>query len=219
METMIKSKEFTHGVYEIGWRYHQDEFGVYWYNYSDVINVIELKWKVACKLYNEFLKDDEKFTFEDCNNEFHEFNLTNFISSDGFDRLLQHENERNNKIRKIKLEMDCKEYVDELKHEIDNLQRLVNEPIMDFNKIGDSVDRLWHMKSVQQGIGLDFEKEELLEDIRNEVYSLDYIDAVDVIFEMKKKPGTDDPEIRELLYQKHKGQESTCPSWLKEVIR
>ena len=219
METMIKSKEFMHGMYEIGWRYHQDEMGVYWYNFSDVVDVIKLKWKEACKLYEEFLSDDEKFTFEDCNNEFYEYNPSDFISSDGFDRLLQHENERNNKIRKIKLEMECKEFDDDLKQEVDNLQRLVNEPLMDFNKIGHSVDKLWHMKSVQQGMGLNPEKEELLEDIRDEVYSFDDIDAIDLIIEMKKKPEADNHELREILYQRHKGQESTCPSWLKEIIR
>lgn len=219
METMIKSKEFVHGMYEIGWRYHQDETGVYWYNYSDVIDVIQLKWKEACKLYEEFLKDNEKFTFEDCNNAHYNYVETQFISSDGFDRLLQHENERNNKIRKIKLEMECKEFDDDLKQEVDNLQRLVNEPLMDFNKIGHSVDKLWHMKSVQQGMGLNPEKEELLEDIRDEVYSFEDIDAIDLIFEMNKKPGADNQELREILYQRHKGQESTCPSWLKDVIR
>lgn len=218
METIIKSKEFTHGVYEIGWRYHQDELGVYWYNYSDVIDVIKLKWKEACKLYEEFLSDNEKFIFEDCNNNHHNYVETQFISSNGFDRLLQHENERNNTIRKIKLEMECKEFDDDLKQEVNNLQRLVNEPIMDFNKIGHSVDKLWHMKSVQQGMGLDSEKEELLESIRQDVYSFDYIDAMDIVFEIKKRP-EDELEAKEVLYQRQIPKESSCPSWLKDVIR
>lgn len=221
MNKMIKSKEFKHGLYEISWRYYQDENGVYWYNYNDVIYVIKLKWKEACKLYNEFVSDDEKITFEDCNNNLQEYQITNFISSYGFDRLLQHENERNRVIKIVKMEMECKEYKDNLKQEVDNLQYLVDKPVVDFKKVGESVDKIWHMKSVQQGMGLDFEKEELIEDIREEIYNFDDIDAVDITFEMKKKPGADNFEIRELLYQKHKenGSKSSCPSWIKDVIK
>ena len=105
-----------------------------------------------------------------------------------------------------------------IKQEVNNLQRLVNEPIMDFNKIGYSVDKLWHMKSVQQGMGLDSEKEELLESIRQDVYSFDYIDALDIVFEMKKRP-EDELEVKEVLYQRQIPKESSCPSWLKDVIR
>jgi hypothetical protein len=219
IETMIKSEDYDFGVYGISWKYHKDENGTYWYKFEDVVDVIKLKWKEACKLYDEFLTDDEKFTFEDCNNDLSLFNPTKFISSSGFDRLLQHEDERNNTIRKVKLQMECKKFDENLINEVNKLQKLVNHPtLVDYKLVGESVNKIYHMESIQHGLGLDPEKEELIEDIRKEIYDYD-IDAVDIVFEMKKKPEADDPEIREILYQKHKDQESTYPSWLKDILR
>ena len=219
IETMIKSENYDFGVYGISWKYHKDEDGVYWYKFDDVVNAMKLKWKVACKLYNEFLTDAEKFTFNDCNNNHYNYVETNFISSTGFDRLLQHEDERNNTIRKVKLQMECKEFDENLTNEVDSLYRLIHQPLVDYKLVGEAVNRIHSMETIQYSLGLDPEKEELLGDIREEVYNLDEIDAVDIIFEMKKKPEADNSEYRELLYQKHRGQESTCPSWLKDIIR
>ena len=69
INTDICSKNFNQGVYDIRWRYHIDEIGMYWYNYDDVTTMLAIKRKVACKLYDEFLIDTEKVIFYDSNND------------------------------------------------------------------------------------------------------------------------------------------------------
>ena len=47
------------------------------------------------------------------------------------------------------------------------------------------------------------------------------IDDYDEEVKMTKRPGADDSEAKEVLYKKHRKAkvESTCPSWLREVVK
>ena len=47
------------------------------------------------------------------------------------------------------------------------------------------------------------------------------IDDYDEEVKMTKRPGADDSEAREVLYKKHKKAkvQSTCPDWLKDVVK
>ena len=47
------------------------------------------------------------------------------------------------------------------------------------------------------------------------------IDDYEEEVKMTKRPGADDSEAREVLYKKHRKAkvESTCPSWLKDVLK
>ena len=207
---IIESKEFNQGVYGIRWRYHQDENNVYWYNFDDVVDMLALKWKVGCKLYDEFLYGNEKIMFEDCNNSHKTYEETRFISSSGFDRLLNHENERHKQVRSAKLRLECRELNDELIAEVDKLYSLSHSPLQDYEAIGNSINKLYQLDSVQHALGLESDKEELVNEWRESLYN----DEVDEVI-MKRK----NEEVK--IYKKnpnYNGQ-STCPSWLRSIVK
>ena len=56
-------------------------------------------------------------------------------------------------------------------------------------------------------------------------YGVEYEKQPEVHYEeevkMTKRPGADDSEAKEVLYKKHRKAkvESTCPSWLRSVVK
>ena len=220
INTTIHSKEFNQGVYAIRWRYHVDEYGTYWYNFNDVVDMLALKWKVACKLYDEFLNDNEKIIFEDSNNDTINYSNieTKFISSTGFDRLMKNEDERHNRVKEAKMRLEFGEYNNELTDEVNNLHLLINQPLKNHQEIISSIDKLYYSDYRQHAVDncnddviyKNDELKELLIKAYDEDRLVDFT-IEEVSLNLKK---------RKVLYKrKSKLQESTCPSWLKSIVK
>lgn len=228
INTVIHSKEFNQGVYAIRWRYHVDEYGTYWYNFNDVVEILALKWKIASKLYDEFLYDNEKIIFEDSNNNSNELYCTTetkFISSSGFDRLLDHENERHNRVRDAKLRLEFENYDGKLSEDVCNLYKLVNQPLKDHKEIIKSIDNLYYSDYRQSAI--DNCNDDVVyknDDLKNMlIKAYDEDRLIDFTIEEEEEEDEErsfNLKKRKIEYKrKRTTQESTCPSWLKNIVK
>lgn len=221
INTIIHSQNFDQGVFGINFRYHIDEHGCYWYNFEDITDVLEIPCRVADKLYTKLIYDDEKIIFEDSNNgSLFECNIKyKYINSNGFDKLLNRQDERIKQVRDAKLRLEFVDYRKELKEDIDRLNKLADSPLEDLLEIARKIDKVYNSEPIKELLikdkNLDPSKEKLIEEIREDIY--EYMDEETYVVEVqliKKKPGCD----KQVRYRKHK-IESTCPSWLKDVVK
>ena len=60
------------------------------------------------------------------------------------------------------------------------------------------------------------EKEEIINDFREFIYNEEDLEEIYYGGKLTKRPGAPDDEAREVVYTKI---ESTCPSWLKNVVK
>ena len=134
INTIIHSQNFDQGIFGINFRYHIDENGQYWYNFDDIVEVLALKWRVANKIYDDMINEEDKMVFEDSNNKNTNFVSSveyRFITSESFDMLLDHETERIKQVREAKLRLEFIDYRKELKEDIDKLNKLAESPLED----------------------------------------------------------------------------------------
>ena len=222
INAIIHSQNFDQEIFGIRFRYHVDENGQYWYNFEDIVEVLGIKWRVANKIYDSKINENDKIIFSDSNNDsINDCNLDfKFITSESFDMLLDHETERFNQVREAKLRLEFVDYRKELKEDIDRLNKLAASPLEDLLEIARGIDKVYNSEPIKEILikdkNLDPSKEKLIEEFREDVY--EYMDEethdVEVQF-IKKRPEYNNTQVR---YRKHK-IESTCPSWLKDVVK
>ena len=222
INTIIHSQNFDQGIFGINFRYHIDENGQYWYNFDDIVEVLALKWRVANKIYDDMINEEDKIVFEDSNNKNTNFVSSveyRFITSESFDMLLDHETERIKQVREAKLRLEFIDYRKELKEDIDRLNKLAKSPLEDLLEIARRIDKVYNSDPIKEILikdkNLDPSKEKLIEEFREDVYEYMDEETYDVEVQFIKKRPEYNKQIR---YRKHK-IESTCPSWLKDVVK
>ena len=222
INTIIHSQNFDQGIFGINFRYHIDENGQYWYNFDDIVEVLALKWRVANKIYDDMINEEDKILFEDSNDKNTNFvssTAYRFITSESFDMLLDHETERVKQVREAKLRLEFIDYRKELKEDIDRLNKLATSPLEDLIEIARKVDKVYNSEPIKEILikdkNLDPSKEKLIEEFREDVYEYMDEETYDVEVQFIKKRPEYNKHIR---YRKHK-IESTCPSWLKDVVK
>ena len=222
INTIIHSQNFDQGIFGINFRYHIDENGQYWYNFDDIVEVLALKWRVANKIYDDMINEEDKMVFEDSNNKNTHSVLSaeyRFITSESFDMLLDHETERIKQVREAKLRLEFIDYRKELKEDIDKLNKLAESPLEDLLEIARRIDKVYNSEPIKEILikdkNLDPSKEKLIEEIREDIYEYMDEETYDVELQFIKKRPEYNKQVR---YRKHK-IESTCPSWLKSVVK
>ena len=222
INTIIHSQNFDQEIFGINFRYHIDENGQYWYNFDDIVEVLALKWRVANKIYDDMINEEDKILFEDSNDKNTNFvssTAYRFITSESFDMLLDHETERIKQVREAKLRLEFIDYRKELKEDIDKLNKLAESPLEDLLEIARRVDKVYNSDPIKEILikdkNLDPSKEKLIEEFREDVYEYMDEETYDVEVQFIKKRPEYNKQIR---YRKHK-IESTCPSWLKDVVK
>ena len=222
INTIIHSQNFDQEIFGINFRYHIDENGQYWYNFDDIVEVLALKWRVANKIYDDMINEEDKILFEDSNDKNTNFvssTAYRFITSESFDMLLDHETERIKQVREAKLRLEFVDYRKELKEDIERLNKLANSPLEDLLEIARSVDKVYNSDPIKEILikdkNLDPSKEKLIEEFREDVYEYMDEETYDVEVQFIKKRPEYNKQVR---YRKHK-IESTCPSWLKDVVK
>ena len=157
--------------------------------------------------------DSNNDSINDCNLDF------KFITSESFDMLLEHETERFNQVREAKLRLEFVDYRKELKEDIDRLNKLAESPLEDLLEIARRVDKVYNSDPIKEILikdkNLDPSKEKLIEEFREDVYEYMDEETYDVEVQFIKKRPEYNKQVR---YRKHK-IESTCPSWLKSVVK
>ena len=222
INTIIHSQNFDQGIFGINFRYHIDENGQYWYNFDDIVEVLALKWRVANKIYDDMINEEDKIVFEDSNGKNTNFVSSaeyRFITSESFDMLLDHETERIKQVREAKLRLEFVDYRKELKEDIDKLNKLAESPLEDLLEIARRIDKVYNSDPIKEILikdkNLDPSKEKLIEEFREDVYEYMDEETYEIEIQLIKKKSDCDKQIR---YRKHK-IESTCPSWLKDVVK
>ena len=222
INTIIHSQNFDQEIFGINFRYHIDENGQYWYNFDDIVEVLALKWRVANKIYDDMINEEDKIVFEDSNNKNTNFVSSveyRFITSESFDMLLDHETERIKQVREAKLRLEFIDYRKELKEDIDKLNKLAESPLEDLLEIARRIDKVYNSEPIKEILikdkNLDPSKEKLIEEIREDIYEYMDEETYDVEVQFIKKRPEYNKQVR---YRKHK-VESTCPSWLKSVVK
>ena len=222
INTIIHSQNFDQEIFGINFRYHIDENGQYWYNFDDIVEVLALKWRVANKIYDDMINEEDKIVFEDSNNKNTNFVSSveyRFITSESFDMLLDHETERIKQVREAKLRLEFIDYRKELKEDIDKLNKLAESPLEDLLEIARRIDKVYNSEPIKEILikdkNLDPSKEKLIEEIREDIYEYMDEETYEVEMQLIKKKSDCDKQVR---YRKHK-VESTCPSWLKSVVK
>ena len=222
INTIIHSQNFDQEIFGINFRYHIDENGQYWYNFDDIVEVLALKWRVANKIYDDMINEEDKIVFEDSNNKNTNFVSSveyRFITSESFDMLLDHETERIKQVREAKLRLEFIDYRKELKEDIDKLNKLAESPLEDLLEIARRIEKVYNSEPIKEILikdkNLDPSKEKLIEEIREDIYEYMDEETYEVEMQLIKKKSDCDKHVR---YRRHK-VESTCPSWLKSVVK
>ena len=65
MKTIKPEKLYINDDYQI--KYHIDEFGVYWYNYKDLIKVLLITSRKSDQIYRDWLNENDKTWFNELN--------------------------------------------------------------------------------------------------------------------------------------------------------
>ena len=221
INTIIHSQNFDQAIFGIRFRYHVDENGQYWYNFEDIVEVLGIKWRVANKIYDSKINENDKIIFSDSNNDgINDCNLDfKFITSESFDMLLDHETERIKQVREAKLRLEFVDYRKELKEDIDKLNKLAESPLEDLLGIARRIDKVYNSEPIKEILikdkNLDPSKEKLIEEFREDVYEYMDEETYEIEIQLIKKKSDCDKHVR---YRRH-NVESTCPSWLKSVVK
>lgn len=203
----------------------EDEYGTFWYAYKELCDILLITNWIRKDIFNNWLNEYDKAEFTLENGKWELFINTNAVS-----KMINRNNERAIIILKDIINNEAKGdnyQLTDLDKELKKIANEINKPgLTNYVDICESINKVTQMDEyketrVKYDKEYNLEKEELIDNIRKDIYMYDDIDAVNCIFEMKKKPESDNLETREILYRKHKenGSKSTCPSWLKDVIR
>lgn len=201
MNNKIESMWYINNEDMIWIRYHVDENAVIWYNYKDICEKVNLDGRKAIGMYKD-LSECDRHIFFDLNNDHNknEYKDTPFITEEGLYKIEKQVVEKFGIIYKNM----CK--IKQKAKSTDNYQiKTEKDVIKDF--ICDAVDK---------DALIDFTVDERI--LRN---TLDYEYDESGCITMYKKEIYNEEEERIMKYKKHKesGGKSSCPSWLKDVIK
>jgi hypothetical protein len=203
-------------------RYHilNNEF---WYSYQDLCKQVGLNENIAHTWLNRDIAESDKIVFEDRNNyDKHGIQHTtpmDFVTSEVAHMIVKQHSDyvtaRDKNILKAinNLEYRCDENYDELKEMSDLI-------INSFNKCDyeeaicqcyDFINTDCARNVLEQRDKIVKEKEELLDMIRYELYDDDYEEII-----MKPKSNNE----TKVFKKRHKyNGESTCPSWIRNIVK
>lgn len=199
-----------------------NESNKWWYSYEDVIECLEIPQQKADKMIRYEIPEEEQCTCYDSNNyDIHGVQHTiprQFISSEMVRQLIKRNNERNNSFIKF---MNNIEYAED-SHVVYNEDEEILEMM---NKIAKSIEdkdyeeffyqsyKVNQTQSSRETLDrlevINKEKEGLIDLIREDLYYYD--EVIGYTAKLKKKD-------REVKIKYKKNQESTCPSWIRDLI-
>ena len=206
-------------------RRYEDECGVFWYAYEELCSLLLITHQARKNIFNNWLLNHDKNEFKDVLDHGHR---SLFISTNAVSMLINRNNERANNMLKELISNENTintTSVTDLDKRFEKLESIVNRP-----GVTNYVDLCLEVRDITKSDefrnimdkyddNYDKEKEELLDIIREDVYNYDDIEECEVIL-MRKRPDANDEEMK-LCYKKFKakGGKSTCPDWIREIIK
>ena len=215
------SEVFFH-YYEVG--------GCVWYSYYSMTNMLNNNENFIKDFWNNNLNENEKRIFEEEIEDFRHNILINevqYINTSGLFKLLEAHEKMSGQIRKEvkQFEFD-RGYINKddnnnhaLQVNLGLLGQCLDENDGDYDKLYSVADAIYHAPLITQIENSDPVKEELISNFRNDVYECEDIEEVEWNIKMYKKDNPNKEEERKAKYKRHENEESTMPSWLKDVIK
>lgn len=217
--TSITRKNYEEGL---EYNYWITENNVWWYAYDDIISLIDMSSSKANKFFRYEIPEEEKCTCLDFNN-YDELNRQqpiprDFVTYEVVEKLIQRNNKRNktvmkdiNNVRGANESHFINGEDSDLKEMFDLIVNALERK--DYEEAGWLMYQVVDSKTMRDILYragyLDKEKEELIDLIREDVYYYD--DVIGYTAKLKKKD-------REVKIKYKKNQESTCPSWIRDLI-
>ena len=230
--TTIESNVYERYVNKIRvtYKYWVSESDIWWYSYDDIIEFLNLSEKYAIRVYDELNDYDKTMCYDGTVFDKYGNNrsqLKRWVTSDAIRKIVQRNNDRGNALIKSMNNLEFVEdahcrYNDglELRSRIDNMCASCQSG--DY-EVG--VSQMYRIINSESGrdmldkLGIINKKVETkVDEYRNSLLIDDYEDDFEP---MTKRDDAPDEEQRRLLYKKHRaeGKKSTCPTWLKDVLR
>ena len=199
-----------------------------WYKFYDVAKAFDYNDSLMNATWKKQIDENDKTEFEEewedfkgniCINKYQYINtVALFKLCDRYERVI-------GKIRKhVGIIESTNEYVNTID---DNNQRLkVNLGMMEqclndenYEKLASISKLVLDSKMIQQIRYGNPAKEELINHFRDDVYDCEDEFEVEWNIKMYKKNNPEEEEERKAKFKRNKGIESTCPSWLRDVVK
>lgn len=240
----FEPKSYYNNNYEEVFKYYEYN-GYIWYSFDTVTDVLGFSDNQKNRLWNKFIDDNDKHIFEE--EKYSKIHEHRYINTVALFRLLSKFEYNVKQIRQcvenLEYELGYLKPFDENNHRLQInlglLQEYIN--IEDKDKVYNAARTVCNSQAIQDLIHANPKKEELINDVRDEIYSYDdteyVINKVEIDIEampvsllmddyeeeggMTKRQDVPDMEKRKIMYKRNgeNKTKSTCPSWLKDCLR
>ena len=220
MET-IRPEELFMSIEDGGLEYFVDGNGVYWYDYEKLMNMLFVTSSQITKMYKH-LSDHNKNMLNVLNRINSLCEQKRFITTEAVCDIINKQNQRANGILLKILNNESSQVIDykDYNTELDNLVHMIDNK----NHVGvcQSIQKITKTKMFKDTMDkcdmtYNKELEDTLDVIRDEIFDYMYDENDSRYNECIEHL---DRDLKQVMYKKHKKlkTESTCPSWLRELV-
>lgn len=226
MIKQINSKWFISEVNYANFRYFLDDDGI-WFNYKDLYDILYISGRKAEGLYNDLYEGNRRIykDFNPLTNSHDEFKYINFSGLQEIDKQVKEKFDIIYKnINMLTNQLGLCDYNNEnslvFKTHVDMVLTEINSGERDYDRLAFYAKSVCESKEVQKlkHRKYDSQKEEIIEEFRNDIYDND---VDEITWNVVKRRDNDEFEETEKLYKKNRAEnkESTCPSWLRYIVK
>lgn len=221
----VEVEYYTNWDLGIEFKYFIDEYGVFWYNYEDICNLLDFEYdtRKANQILKEYVNENDKMMcgVKNYGNHYNENRNVNreFINTQAVNFLIERNNKRNSTILSaihdlesmnlIKENVDYEEWEKRLDIMFEaRMKKQYEELAFQIHQL----DRMETTRCILDKAGvIDKEKEGMLDILHDEVYSYDpeYVEI-----KLAKRVKENEAESKTVPLSK-----STCPEWLMDVVK
>lgn len=226
MNKQIESKWYINTEDYMSFRYYLDNDGL-WFNYKDLYELLYISGRKAEGMYNDLYEGNRRIykDFNPLNNSHDEMQ---FINLAGVKQIEQRNTERfgllykNINLLGQQLDLENPNVTNNIvfNSHVDMVLTEINSGEKDYDRLAFYAKSVCESKEVQKlkCRGYDSEKEEIIEEFRNDIYDND---VEEISWNVVKRRNNDEFEETEKLYKKNRAEnkESSCPSWLRYVVK
>ena len=225
MIKQINSEWFISEVNYVNFRYFLDDDGI-WFNYKDLYDILYISGRKAEGLYNDLCEGNRRIykDFNPLTNSHDEFKYINLSGLQEIDKQVKEKFDiiyRN--INMLTNQLGLCDYNKNnlvFKTHVDMVLTEINSDERDYDRLAFYAKSVCESKEVQKlkHRKYDSQKEEIIEEFRNDIYDSD---VDEITWNVVKRRDNDEFEETEKLYKKNRAEnkESTCPSWLRYVVK
>ena len=200
-----------------------------WYRFYDVAKAFGYNENSMVDTWNNFIDNNDKTIFEEEVEDWKGNKLVNerryintvalFKLCDKYERVI---GSLRKHVRNIEIDNGFAKVNDDNNHILKTNLGMMEQCLNDKNyeKLASVSKIVLDSKQIQQIRYSNPLKEEIINEFRNDVYACDEIEEIEWNIKMTKRED-DSEEERKAKYKRYKenGNKSTCPAWIKDIIK